>query len=308
MLCFLLPLGTWILLRIHRESVRILKGHHSYIGTVLFTNDSRMVVSGSEDGTIRLWDVATSSSLRTMDSRDGCYWLALAPDGRLLAATGGPSGTNPHAIVLWDLATGRRFKTLKEPEEYVGVPVFNPGSSQTLATSSHVWNIASGAEVRAYPDHSIYAFSADQRVVVALGPGKTVDVLDRESGKPIHTFTVDSFFEQSLSLSPDGRFLAGVAGEKRIAIWDVTTGQTLRTLTVRSGLRVIQFDRDGSALASGGDEGTIELWETGTGHLLRTLPGHKGGTNTIAFSPDGRWLASGGADGIVRVWPLKGNS
>ena len=129
--------------------------------------------------------------------------------------------------------------------------------------------------------------------------------LDGESAKPIHTFTVDSFFEQSLSLSPDGRLLAGVAGEKTIAIWDVTTGQTLRTLTARSGIRVIQFDRDGFALAAAGDEGTIELWEAGTGHLLRTLPGHQGGTNTIAFSPDGQWLASGGADGIVRIWPIK---
>ena len=125
----------------------------------------------------------------------------------------------------------------------MGVPVFSPGSSQTLATSSHVWDIASGAEVRTYPEHSVRAYSADQRVVVALGPGKRIDVLDSESAKPIHTFTVDSFFEQSLSLSPDGRLLAGVAGEKKIAIWDVTTGQTLRTLTARSGIRVIQFDR-----------------------------------------------------------------
>ncbi len=247
---------------------------------------------------------ATTVSARPPGSTS-CYWLALAPDGRLLAATGGPIGTNPNAIVFWDLVTGRRFKTLTEPEEYVGVPVFSPGSSQTLATSSHVWDIASGAEVRTYPEHSVRAYSADQRVVVALGPGKRIDVLDSESAKPIHTFTVDSFFEQSLSLSPDGRLLAGVAGEKKIAIWDVTTGQTLRTLTARSGIRVIQFDRDGVALASAGDEGTIELWETGTGHLLRTLPGNKDGTNTIAFSPDGQWLASGGADGIVRIWPLK---
>ncbi len=97
--------------------------------------------------------------------------------------------------------------------------------------------------------------------------------------------------------SPDSTKLASAGRDKTVRIWDVKTGETLRTLKGHTDdVYIVAYSPDGSMLASGGDDDAVYIWDPNTGKLLRTLNGH-----SVAFSPDGSMLASGGDDNVV-IW------
>jgi len=108
----------------------------------------------------------------------------------------------------------------------------------------------------------------------------------------------------SVAFSPDGRTLASGSADNTIKLWDVATGQELRTLTDTTQVSSVTFSPDGHTLASGSQDNTIKLWDVASGQLLRKFSGHAGEIATVAFSPDGHTLASGSDDKTIKLWDV----
>ena len=88
-------------------------------------------------------------------------------------------------------------------------------------------------------------------------------------------------------------------------LWDVNTGQNLRTLTEHTGsVFSVSFSPDGQTLASGSGDYTMRLWDVNTGRHLQTLTGHTSAVESVSFSLDGQTLASGSWDDTVRLWDV----
>ncbi|MFC1717341.1 FlgD immunoglobulin-like domain containing protein, partial [Candidatus Poribacteria bacterium] len=120
----------------------------------------------------------------------------------------------------------------------------------------------------------------------------------------------------SVGFSPDGSLLASagyaeIVGESGvelydgIKLWDINTGQVIRTIKgLRQG-KCISFSPDGEFLASGetGEEGYVRLWNSNTGQVIRKLEGQIGEISSVSFSPDGNLLASGALLGReIKLW------
>mgnify|MGYP006208074873 CR=1 FL=1 len=92
--------------------------------------------------------------------------------------------------------------------------------------------------------------------------------------------------------------------DKRVRVWDATTGKNLLTLNGHTiGVVSVVFSPDGERLASGAsDDRTVNLWELATGkrETLTLKPGS--GAWSLDFSPDGKWLATSGYISPVTVW------
>ena len=109
----------------------------------------------------------------------------------------------------------------------------------------------------------------------------------------------------SVAFSPDGNTLAsgGDFYDRRIRLWDVSTGENIKTL--RDGLGdciALSFSPDGNTLASLNYD--IRLWDVSTGENIRTLSGHTSQAQSMSFSPDGNTLASGGADQTILLFDV----
>lgn len=121
----------------------------------------------------------------------------------------------------------------------------------------------------------------------------------------------------SAILSPDGKTLMS-GGDDRdatgklypIKIWDMQTGQVVRTLDHHRGeIRSLSLSQNGQILASSSGDNTIDIWDVATGKLIRTLEGHTAPVWSVALSQDGQTAISGSADKTVRIWDLRtGNS
>lgn len=124
------------------------------------------------------------------------------------------------------------------------------------------------------------------------------------SGAPLQTYHGHTDGVWSVVFSTDATFLVSSSDDQTIRIWDVATGQCLRTLYHTTRVRSIALCPDGTLFASGSDDGTIRLWDARTGECLSTLAGHDDRVWSVAFDPTGTRLASGGTDCTVRVWDV----
>ncbi len=108
-----------------------------------------------------------------------------------------------------------------------------------------------------------------------------------------------------MCLQFDDQILATGSYDATIIIWDIETGEKLRTLRGHtSGIRALQFDD--TKLISGSLDRTLKVWNWRTGECMSTYQGHTEGIIALHF--DGNLLASGSVDKSVKIWNFEDKS
>jgi WD40 repeat protein len=92
----------------------------------------------------------------------------------------------------------------------------------------------------------------------------------------------------SVAFTPDDAFLAAACKSPVIPMWDLQTGELVRTFeATRMAFSSVAIDPDGTILIAGGFSALVEVWQLATGEHLRSVPTGAGTIREIAFSPDG---------------------
>ncbi|MFE6776682.1 WD40 repeat domain-containing protein [Streptomyces sp. NPDC057702] len=313
-----------------------LRGHRGFIPAVAFSPDGRLLVSASQDGTLRLWDSTTSGHRRPVGrplaahGERGPRSLAFSPDGRLLA-----SGGHDNTVRLWDVSAPARGlrpvgRVLGGHTDGVISLAFSP-DGHVLASGSddgtvRRWDLRRPARARTLGEPLVadeaegvraVAFAPDGRTLATAGFDRDVrlwDVTDpvrpTVRGRPLTGHDEPVW---ALAFSPDGRTLASAGYDRTLRLWDVRDPDRPRRrgepLTGHDdAVWTLAFSADGHTLASAGLDDTVRLWQVGDPDsprpLGRPLTDHTDGVWSVAFAPDGRTLASAGRDQTVRLWRL----
>jgi len=298
----------WTSLGLAQEAEPLcLRGHTNRVNSVAFSPDGRFLASGSDDNTIKLWDVGTGACLCTLTGHsDAVNAVAFSPDGKSLA-----SGSRDDTIKLWDVETGDLMVTFTGHNSGVLAVAFSPDDKFLASGSSdqtiRLWDTATRECLDTLLGHnnrvSSVAFNLNG-VLASASWDSTVKLWDVATGECMRTLTGHTRWVRSVAFSPDGRHLASGSWDDTIKLWDVATGECMRTLTGHmDSVFAVVFNPDGTLLASGAYM-KVKLWDVVTGESLCTLTVPTGSLWSVVFSPDGRLLASGSIDMTLRIWDV----
>lgn len=213
---------------------RTLGERGNFARSLLFACGHRYLVTGCDNGSIRVWDTANGKLIQSLEGKSG--WsvsvLALSPDGHVLASAARDTSevdSENFELTLWDLAAGRQIRTL--PNSIVRPALaFSPDGKMLACASSAaakvtLWGVQDGQEIRppldAGPSECI-AFSPDGRLLATAGSDGTVRLWELASGGLRAVFVGHQSPILSIVFSPDARLLASASAEAPIYVWDLS--------------------------------------------------------------------------------------
>lgn len=311
---------------------------------VAFSPDFSTYTTVDDSVALVLWNAVTGEQISTITTEDLIIDVDFSPDGKTIAIE------HTNIISLWDAATGNEIQTI--PCQISNGGIEFSSDSRTVFTGAAICDVTNGQTLtrfdsKFHSDCFSLALSPDGKVAACTSDvGYTIgqhDIIlaDVDTGKLVKTLNAEdaypSKFEyfriRSLAFSSDGKTLASIDSQNKIALWDIMTGTLISSfdpISQKTGLRfdekntgagftesdsLIALSPNGKILAAGYAFGSIIFWDVETAkpiYILRAdVPArilyssdHSKAIDSIVFSADGRMLAAADGNNSAVIWGL----
>ena len=289
------PLGS-----INFRCRAVLAGHAKGVTSLAFSPDGTRLVSGSGDGTARVWDAATGDCVAQLGSEEAVVAAAKANAAAEAAAARSKGGNNisnneanaaaaklaAEATAAAEEALRVAAKTGSHTEGINCVAVSPDGFTIGTAsddTTAKLWDAATGALLRTLRGHTHYVFSVafSPRAALALTGSfdETVRLWCSRSGALLRTLPAHSDPVTSASFSPEGRSIVTSSLDGLVRVWDAETGRCDTTLMVCASApppcTFAAYTPNGRLIMSAALDGKIRLWDAENGQLAKAVRGHE---------------------------------
>jgi WD40 repeat protein len=252
--------------------LRTLQGHLGSVISVRLSPNGKALVTCGEDGSARLWNVATAEPalavLGNSKIASGAIGVGFSPDGKYVGHRS--NNTNCSA---WDVVTG-------QPADCSFQIPANPFEATVAETPIGKVHLEPGTATE---------YSATVRRF------ETEEIICRLTG---HTFPV-----WNGAFSPDGSRVVTVSMDARGKVWELPSGREQCTLLGHTlWVCCAQWSSDGRRIVTGGFDKSVRVWDAITGKELLCLSGHRWPVMSVAISNDGRQIAARCSDGTIWLW------
>ena len=240
-------------------------GHVGNVNAVDFNNDGTLLLSGSNDHNIKLWDVETGELLKTFSEHvTQTKDVIFTPDGRSAVSA------ESNYIVYWRNVV----------EGQIGRHPFygHTGSINSIDINQEMSKIVSGSQ------------------------DGTIKIWDLESGQMLQSLNAHTDGINDVEFNKTGNNIVSCGSDSSIKLWDADSYQLIKTIKTNFSVNAVSFHYSGNYLAACGNNTSVFIYSVSDLSIIRILNGHTSSILDVKFSKSNNTIISGGADDKVFVW------
>lgn len=287
---------------------KVLLGHSGGITSVSLSLDGQYALSGSQDKTLKLWNMAKGECFETFEGHEKeVTSVFLSSDARYAL-----SGSEDKTVKFWNVETGECLQTFKGHTNIVTSVWMSSDSKFALSGSKDwtlkLWDTATGHCLHTIQGHKneVYAVSmtSDDRFV--LSARGMVKFWETRTGELVGLLMGNAPFNvNSISLSLDNNYLLTGSYDGWVSLWDIAQSNlTFKIRAHTAPVTSVALSSDSRYAVSGSEDQTIKLWNLKSQECVRTFAGHQEKVTSVCFSLDGKYVCSSSLDKTIRIWIL----
>lgn len=287
-------------------SLRNLDGHIGGVECCVFSPDDKSLLTGSIDGTLRLWDLETFQTALIFEGHTNHIRSAVFSDDGSHIVSASSDGT----LRIWDVNTGKVIRVLEGHTSIVRCCDIHPNGKFVISGSDdqtlRLWSVENGRTMMIFEGHSGPVlgceFSPEGNHIISSSSDGNLRLWDFSSGQTIRVFKGHSDIVRSCSFNLSGNKIVSGSADRTVRLWDVDTGSEIKRFDGHSGaVTDVKFSRNEKYLLSSSWSRHLILWDIETQIILNIWQSHKGSINCCCFSHDGMLMASGAWDCAAHV-------
>lgn len=280
-------------------------GHSETLSSVLFSPDGKHILTASEDGTARLWEIGTGKEVQRFEGHFSILSAEISPDGKYVL-----TAIDDKTACLWDIVTGKEVQRFVGHSENLFSAIFSPDGKSVLTGSAdgtvRLWQSSTGKEIQRFKAHpnsqSLAIFSPNGKYILTASGDKAVGLWDAATGKERRGFVGHSGRITSAIFSPDSRYILTASEDKSARLWEVGTGKEIQRFTGRLPMLSAEITPDGKSVLTASEDGIARLWNVATGKEVRRFEENASTLFWATLSPDGSTVLTANGDTAVRLW------
>jgi len=298
------------------EVLRVLDRHTKAVNVVSFSADGGSLLSGSADGSVRIWDSRSWEETATLQIAESVKSAAFLPDGQRLVLTTG------HSIQIWDFTRQILVREINGDHVATSCIAFSHAgtryASGTWYGSVSIWDGVLGrrlqrTEFTARSVSSVMFLPGDSELVVASTNGE-ISVVDASKGTT--RFMIQGHTGPVYAIASDhtGAKIASASTDKTVKLWDAENGALILELEkpeeILQCLVVSPNDKwiAGGGYSQNGAKNRVCVWDSSSGQLRLLDESHRNPVDAIAISPDSHFLVSSSIYDSIYRWDLETGS
>jgi WD40 repeat protein len=287
---------------IHRA--RTIRGHTARVSCVAYSPDGKRIVSGSGDGTLKVWDADRAETISLKGHTGQVLCVAYSPDGKRIVSSSGDQ-----TLRVWDADRGSEVLSLKGHTSWVSCVAYSPDGKRIVSGSGdqtlRVWDMDKVTETLKGHTARVtcVAYSPDGKRIVSGSDDQTLKVWDADRGTERLSFKGHTTSVSCVAFSPDGKRIVSGSDDQTLKVWDVD--RRTETLLLRGdtgGASCVAYSPDGKRIVCDGGDRTLRVWDADRGSEIFSLKGHTARVSCVAYSSDGKRIVSGSWDQTLKVW------
>jgi len=294
---------------------QVFEKHEAPLTYAEISPDGRWVLTSSEDGSARLWNLENGQPTKDREGSDIVFGSAknqpinravFSPDASRIVTV-----SDDHSGHLFDI-NGHKLATLKKHTQPVSVVSFSD-DGDTFVTAgadykARLWSAQDGEYVREFKGHRrdviAATFSPDGSMLATASADKTARLW------PVHEQQDPIILENhrdrvlAVTFDPTGALVATASRDDRAIIW-TSEGNVVHELIGHDGdINRVRFAPSAPLVITASDDNTAKLWNIETGDEIDMLSGHGSRVIEADFSADGTRILTASVDGAIGLWRL----
>ncbi|XP_053393326.1 protein qui-1-like [Mercenaria mercenaria] len=277
--------------------------HSGPVTCIAMTPDSKKLISGSQDGLLKTWNLDISDFSENFAGHTAAVTcLDLASDNSFAV-----SGSSDKTLKVWSITMATVITNYKGHDKVVsGVYVLSDNRlvlSFDVSQKIHMWRAEDGQTMRLYAGPTLlHLVAPNSQRCISGGGDNRLQIWNLSDGSVLkeisHTDKVTC-----LKCTKDSQYLVTGSQDRSVKVWELDTGKIVQIVVDHSSsVRCLAITCDNETILAAGDDGIIHVCSLTLGSIEKKLVGHFHKVTCLNLTADDSVLISGSLDNTIRVW------